>query len=127
MDKKVINEEQFRKLVINEAKRMMAEEKGSPEKKESAPNNKKVTAEDVEALISEIQSMNKSISSLHKELETNESDDSKVINEEVDEKIMRDTNMDEYNQKKNVFHPSENEKDKWNRMLNYNIPKDKDR
>ncbi|MEK6829893.1 MAG: hypothetical protein AABY15_07270 [Nanoarchaeota archaeon] len=123
MDNKiVINEEQFRKLVIREAKKILSEEIIQKEDKKEAPASKrKVTFEKVESLIKEIEGMSKSISSIKIE----DGDVKLVISEK--KTVKRDVDMDEYNKKKNVIHVNENEKDKWNRMLNYKIPSDNER
>lgn len=122
MDKQIINEEQFRKLVIKEAKRIFSEE----ETNTPAIESKKIHFDDIKKLINEMEDMNKSITSLNPTL-TEE-----VIEESIDEvqeetKPERDLNVNEHNRKKNVKHVNEDEKDRWNRMLNYNVPKDEER
>jgi len=119
MDKKVINEEQFRKLVIKEAKKVISEEEITPIVEE-----RKITFDKVESLIKEMEVSNKSISSisLSEDLYTGEKEG---IKEGL--KPERDLDVLEHNRKKNVNHVNEGEKDKWNRMLNYEVPTDDER
>lgn len=130
MDKKVLNEAQFRKLVLSEAKKIIAEENAGANSEEvSKPTAKrKVTFERVESLIKEIEGMPKSILSISFENESSTAEDK---TEGLEEKWIpnkdRDLNPIEHNKKKNVMHVNENEKEKWSRMLNYKIPSDKER
>ncbi len=130
MDKKVLNEAQFRKLVLSEAKKIIAEgNAGANSEEVSKPTAKrKVTFERVESLIKEIEGMPKSILSISFE---GESSTAEVKTEGLEEKWIpnkdRDLNPIEHNKKKNVMHVNENEKEKWSRMLNYKIPSDKER
>ena len=121
MDKKTINEAQFRKLVIAEAKKVISEEETTAAKAEP---KRKITFDKVETLINEMEIMNKSISSLSIEL-----DSKKEVVEEAEEKKgpNRDLDVNEHNKNKNITHVNEGEKDKWNRMLNYNVPSDDER
>jgi hypothetical protein len=131
MDKKVINESQFRKLVISEAKKIMiseGEDKASAENSEFK-SKRKVTFEGIESLIDKMQGMNKSIASIIEEESVNSSGE--LIEGQQTEtwvpKQERDLNPIEHNKKKNIMHVNEGEKDKWNRMLNYKIPSDDER
>ena len=117
MEKKVINEEQFKRLVIEEAKKYMSEDT-----EKSINSKKRITIENVESLINKIESKNKSISSIKLD---NVFSESKGL--ELDKKISRDIDMDNYNSKKNIIHINEEEKGKWQRMLNYEIPSDEKR
>lgn len=125
MDKITINEEQFRKLVIREAKKILAEEKEAKEiKKESPESKRKITFENVENLIKKMDGLSKSISSI----KFDEESVKEVVSEKIENKQMkRDIDMDEYNKSKNIIHVNEKEKDKWNRMMNYKIPSDNER
>jgi hypothetical protein len=127
MDKKVINEEQFRKLVISEAKKFLAEDENSstPEENVAPKSKRKVTFDKVESLIKEMEQMPKSITSISFDDEV--ADNSSEIMEEVSKKPNRDLDVIEHNKKKNIIHVNEGEKDKWNRMLNYKIPTDEER
>lgn len=126
MDKKVLNEAQFRKLVLSEAKKIIAEENAGVNSEEiSKPTAKrKVTFEKVESLIKEIESMPKSILSISFE---DESSNTEGLEEKWIPNKDRDLNPIEHNKKKNIMHVNENEKEKWSRMLNYKIPSDKER
>jgi len=131
MDKKVINEEQFRKLVLNEAKKVMAEGDSSP-KKEETSKTKKFSFDKVEGLIGEMETMNKSITSI---IEESSDDADKEIVEEgklgLEQNWSPNQNRDldpiEHNKKKNVLHMNEGEKEKWKRMMGYEIPDDEKR
>jgi hypothetical protein len=127
MDKKVINKEQFKKLVIEEAKKFFPKEDLSVSEKES---NRKITFNKVESLINEMKNVKKSISSLiENEVSDNLNEGIKSLEEEGSwsPKRERDLDVNIHNKKKNIIHVNENEKDKWNRMLKYNIPSDNDR
>jgi hypothetical protein len=126
MDKKVINEEQFRKLVISEAKKILSEEESSPApEKNIAPTSKKrLTFDKVESLIREMEQMPKSI----KSISLNDEVLSKsTIVEDKSKKPNRDLDVNEHNKKKNIIHVNEGEKDKWSRMMKYQIPSDENR
>lgn len=125
MDKKTINEAQFRKLVIEEAKKFISKE--SPVVKVESKG--KITFDKVETLINEMEAMNKSISSLVTENDINVFEPLK--NEEsigmwIPRKE-RDLDVNKHNNNKNTTHINEGEKDKWNRLLKYNIPSDEQR
>jgi len=119
MDKKVINEEQFKKLVIKEAGKIISESKGDVQK-----NSRKVTFDSVENLIKEMETSNKSISSINliDELYTEKEGVISEVN-----KPNRDLDVNKHNKNKNVKHINEGEKDKWSRMMNYKVPKDEER
>lgn len=134
MDKKVINESQFRKLVISEAKKIIVSEN---EEKETSNNKRRITFSNVESLISEMESMNTSIiktlmgeEAVKEVVSEYENTDITTKSEEQTgwtPKKERDLNPIEHNNKKNIMHVNEGEKDKWNRMLNYIIPSDDER
>ena len=119
MDKRVVNEKQFRKLVINEANKVISEEE-----KKAPKTKRKITFDKVESLIKEMKKSNKSIASITTD---SISDESEEIVKEEKYKPNRDLNVIEHNKKKNIIHVNENEKDKWNRMLNYEVPSDEER
>lgn len=126
MDKKIINEEQFRKLVISEAKKFISEDSISNSNKKSAPESRrKISFDKVESLIREMEQMPKSIKSISLDDITNKSAD--IIEEVSVVKPNRDLDVIEHNKNKNIIHVNEGEKDKWNRMLNYRIPTDDQR
>jgi hypothetical protein len=122
MDKKVINEEQFKKLVISEAKKFLSEDKSEEPSTDNV--KKKFSFDKVESLISEMEDMNKSISSL---IDINDQPEAEDKNEGWTPKQERDLDPIEHNKKKNIMHVDEGEKDKWKRMLDYKIPKDDER
>jgi len=128
MDKKVINKEQFRKLVIEEAKKFISEEDLSPAENTKKESTRKVTFDKVEGLISELENMNKSISSLF-EVSENFIGGPKASDEHLTwtPKVERDLDPIEHNKKKNFKHINESEKDRIKRMLDYNVPKDEER
>lgn len=127
MNKKVINEEQFKKLVINEAKRLFSESKKSaPVVKKIETKPKRLTIEAVENLIKEMEGLNTSINKLSLSI----LDESKIeLNNKPDtlEGPKRSLDVIEHNKNKNINHVNENEKETWNRMMKYKVPKDEDR
>jgi len=127
MDKKIINEEQFKKLVINEAKKIFYEdEKSTPAVEEIKTKSKRLSIYEVENFIKEMEEMNTSITSLSLSI----LDESEKVSEETTEESTgpnRELDVNEHNRKKNVKHVNENEKDRIKRMLDYNVPKDEDR
>jgi len=126
MDKKVINQEQFRKLVIEEAKKFISEkEVSTPVKEVAQAPKRKISFDKVESLINEMEGMNKSISSLSIDLDS--ASNSEEVIEEGTKKPNRDLDVNEHNKKKNILHVNEGEKDKWNRLLKYNVPSDEQR
>lgn len=131
MDKKTINEEQFKKLVIKEAKKIFSEnEKVTPivenNKVDKSAKTNKLSIDEVESLIKEMEEMNTSITSLSSSV----LGESKETAEEIVEgsnKPDRGLDVIKHNKGKNVIHVDEKEKDKWSRMMNYEVPKDEDR
>ena len=124
MDKKVINEEQFRKMVIEEAKKFISEEEATPAKTVKPESKRKITFDKVESLISEMKGMNKSISSLSIDVD---SEEKTSVEEGWKPQQNRDLDVNEHNKKKSFNHVNENEKDRIKRMLDYNVPKDEER
>ena len=131
MDKKVINEEQFKKLVISEAKKIFSEEENT---ETTAKDKRRVTFDNVESLINEMENMNTSISSILDAANDAVSDAANDAPSTIDEsaenwKPNQDRDLDaiEHNKKKNIMHVNESEKDKWKRMLGYEIPNDEER
>jgi len=123
MDKKVINEEQFRKLVIKEAGKILSENfDDAPE----AKGSRTITFDKVESLIKEMKDMNKSISSINMDIKEEVIEEVKEI-KEAKKGPNRGLDVNEHNKKKNITHVNEGEKDKWSRMLNYEVPSDNER
>lgn len=126
MDKKIVNKEQFTKLVINEAKKYLSEE--TDDKKEvKIKSDRKISFSEVESLINEMEKMPTSISSIIKNDRENIEEVNNIENKSWTPNEKRDFDILEHNKKKNIIHVNENEKDKWKRMLDYNIPKDEER
>jgi type III secretory pathway component EscV len=127
MDKKIINEEQFKKLVIKEAKKIFSEDKKSIPAVEVKTESKRLSIDEVDNLIKEMEEMNTSITSLSLSI----LDESENVSEKTIEESKggpdRTLDVIEHNRKKNINHVNENEKDRIKRMLNYNVPKDEDR
>ena len=128
MDKKTINKEQFKRLVIEEAKKFISEEDLSPTENRKKETNRRITFDKVEGLISEMEGMNKSISFLFEE------GDNFVGGPKASDEYLtwapnkdRDLNVNEHNKNKNFKHINESEKDRIKRMLSYNVPKDEER
>lgn len=120
MDKKILNEAQFRKLVIEEAKKFISQEVVSQPAIVENKGKRKISFDKVESLINEIESINKSISSLSIESEEVIEEDTKLKSNQKN----RDLDVIEHNKKKNILHVNEGEKEKWNRMLKYEVPSD---
>jgi hypothetical protein len=129
MDKKVINEDQFRKLVIKEAKKIFAEDdKTTPIVEGKKPEtSSRIKFDDVEKLINEIEGMNKSITSISLSVKDEEVIEESAEAVEETKGPNRDLDVNEHNRKKNTKHVNESEKDRIKRMLDYNVPKDGDR
>jgi hypothetical protein len=138
-----MNREEFKKFVLEEAKKYISstEEGVKPtqikegvEVKSSPKKELDITPDEVKSLAEEISKINKSIDFRNPviadvELVSESEDKSKSKNTYVkpSEKIKRYDDMIDYNNKKDLNHINESEKDKWNRMLNYRIPGDEDR
>lgn len=123
MKKKTINEAQFRKLVIEEAKKIISKKEVTQPIVVENKEKRKISFDKVESLINEIENINKSISSIS-------IDSEEVIEENIKLKPNqknRDLDVIEHNKKKNILHVNEGEKDKWSRMLKYAIPPDEKR
>jgi len=127
MDKKIINEEQFKKLVIKEAKKIFSEDKKSIPAVEVKTESKRLSIDEVDNLIKEMEEMNTSITSLSLSILDESENVSEETIEESKEGPDRTLDVIEHNRKKNINHVNENEKDRIKRMLNYNVPKDEDR
>lgn len=115
-------------MVINEAKKFIDEgDKSTPENINTEKSKRKITFDKVESLINEMDNMNCSISKI--ELDNISPENGIQIMEEEKSEISekRSMNIDEHNKKKDFKHTNEGEKDKWKRMLDYQIPKDEER
>lgn len=95
-------------------------------------NSENITPEQIKKLAEEIKKINKKIDLRNPLIsETKDSVVSNILSEtKKDENYHlreRELNVDEINRKKNVNHVNESEKDKWKRMMGYNIPNDDSR
>jgi hypothetical protein len=144
-----MNKEEFKKYVIAEATKYLfstenkaanniqenAEEKVLVKKKlmnaESAPINEskvKLNPSSIKNLAEEIKKINKKIDLRNPLIsESNESIVEAILNENKSTLREREVDVDEINKKKHIGFQNEGEKDKWNRMLGYNIPSDEER
>lgn len=132
-----MTKEEFKKYVLAEAQKyLFSTEKGTPEViKENAQvditpdTSLSITPSDITKLAEEMKKINKTID-LRNPL-ISESDESLVetiLNENAKEAgRTRVLDVDDINKKKHIPFQNEGEKDKWNRMLNYDIPTDEDR
>jgi len=130
MDKKTINEEQFKKLVINETKKIFSEESPALKENITPKSERKITFDKVESLIKEMEQVSKSIKSISlNEIATKQTTehDAKLTVVKEASKPNRSFDVDSHNNKKNITHVDEGEKDKWNRMMKYQIPSDENR
>lgn len=123
MDKKVINEEQFRKLVIKEAGKILSE---NAEDTSTAKDKRTITFDKVESLINEMNDMNKSITSINADIKEEVIEEAKEV-EDTKKGPNRGLDVNKHNKNKNIIHVNEGEKDKWSRMLNYEVPSDNER
>ncbi len=108
-------------------KKVMAAE-NAPESAITPVNESAITPSQIKKLVEEIKKINKVID-LRNPL-ISESDESLVeslINEGKNDIRERELDVDGINKKKHITFQNEGEKNKWERMLNYNIPNDEER
>ena len=134
-----MNQEEFQKYVIAEAKKHLfsTENKVSTDSLNIIKENvetepikviKKLNPSQIKNLAEEIKKINKKID-LRNPL-ISESDESLVetilnVNKAIYKE--REVDVDELNNKKHITFQNEGEKDRWNRMLKYNVPDDEER
>lgn len=131
-----MNKEEFRKYVIAEAKKYLfstenAKSVESPktiqETVKVKPTTCNITPSEIKKLAEEMKQINKIIDLRNPLIsESEESLVESIINKNKPSKGTP-LNLDEINKKKHINHQNEGEKDKWNRMLGYNIPSDEER
>lgn len=133
-----MNKEDFKKYVIAEAKKhLFSTENELPAKplniiKENATivdnRENKLNPLEIKNLAEEIKKINKKID-LRSPLisESNESFVENILKENKSTLRERDVDVDEINKKKHIGFQNEGEKDKWDRMMGYNVPTDDDR
>lgn len=133
-----MNKEDFKKYVIAEAQKyLFSTENEIPVNKiqeNSAPantfipiNEGKLNPSEIKNLAEEIKKINKKIDLRNPLIsESNESFIETILSEN---KTIRErhVDVDDINKKKHTSFKNEGEKDKWNRMLNYNVPDDENR
>ena len=133
-----MTKEEFRKYVIAEAQKQLFSQ---TEKTAANTASKKVVSENVKAkkeeapsidpldiqrLAEEIKKINKKIDLRNPLIsESGESLVESILNDKP--KISDREHVDGINKKKHINFQNEGEKDKWNRMLNYNVPDDEER
>lgn len=86
-----------------------------------------ITPDQIKKLAEEMKKINKKIDLKNPLIsELGESMLSSVLNESKENISLkeRQLDVDDLNKKKNVIHVNESEKDKWKRMMNYNVFKD---
>lgn len=133
-----MNKEDFKKYVIAEAKKhLFSTENEVPAKplnviKENttieANSENKLNPLEIKNLAEEIKKINKKID-LRSPLisESNESFVENILKENKAALREREVDVDDINKKKHIGFQNEGEKDKWNRMMGYNVPTDEDR
>lgn len=129
-----MTKEEFQKYVIAEAtKYLFSNENEVPAKspktiKESVENNSiPVTASDIKKLAEEMKKINKKIDLRNPLISENNDSLVESIIKDNKKSAERQLDVDSLNKKKHVTFQNEGEKDKWNRMLKYNVPNDEER
>lgn len=129
-----MTKEEFKKYVLAEAQKYLF----SPEKdvpavvKENVQviatpaNTPSVEPSDIKKLAEEMKKINKTIDLRNPLISENEESLVETILNENKSKE-RYLDVDDINKKKHISFQNEGEKDKWNRMLNYNVPDDESR
>ena len=100
---------------------------GAPASAFTPINEGKLNPSEIKNLAEEIKKINKKIDLRNPLIsESNESLIETILNEN---KTIRErhVDVDDINKKKHTSFKNEGEKDKWNRMLNYNVPDDENR
>ncbi len=97
-------------------------------------DNKKsenITPDQIKKLVGEMKKINKKIDLRNPMIsESNDSIVSSILEEDAKNKAVpreRQLDVNEINRKKNLGHISESEKDKWKRMMKYDVPDDESR
>lgn len=139
-----MDNEALKKLVIEEAKKIIFEGKGNSAKQKISEETTKtpevsITPEDVFALAEEMKKINKKIDLNHPLInesvikfideassETQE-EKTEIVQEESAGLRDRELDVDKINKSKHVNFQNENEKDTWKRILGYDVPTDEDR
>lgn len=97
-------------------------------------DNKKsenITPDQIKKLVGEMKKINKKIDLRNPMIsESNDSIVSSILEEDAKNNAVpreRQLDVNEINRKKNLGHISESEKDKWKRMMKYDVPDDESR
>jgi hypothetical protein len=93
-------------------------------------NSNKITPDQIRKLAEEVKKINKKIDLRNPLIsESQKSIVSNILESSEPEKIIRDRHLDldVLNKSKHVNHVNESEKDKWKRMMKYDVPNDETR
>lgn len=130
-----MNKEEFKKYVIAEASKYLFSTENnltdiapiSQVHNDSGHDDSKINPSEIKKLAEEIKKLNKKIDLRNPLIsESSESFVETILSENKPVKE-RQADVDEINKKKHIPFQNEGEKDKWNRMLGYNIPPDEER
>jgi hypothetical protein len=131
MDKEV-----FKKIVIEEAKKVIFEGQDNSITEKTSDNTgiKGITPNQVKALAEEMKKINKKIDlknpliseSVIKVVDET-SKEAEEINESENSLRERELDVDTINKKKHINFQNEGEKDTWKRILGYDVPSDEER
>jgi hypothetical protein len=111
-----------------EAKKRLMNSEGAPESAFTPVNEEKLSPSEIKNLAEEIKKINKKIDLRNPLIsESDESFVETIINENKFTLREREVDVDDINKKKHIGFQNEGEKDKWNRMLGYNVPSDEER
>lgn len=133
-----MNKEEFKKYVISEAtKYIFSKEEETPsETLNTLKENVTISTEEVKAnkpsiSPSEIKKLAEEMKQINKKIDLRNPLISESSESLVESIIKKNKNapldVDGINKKKHINFQNEGEKEKWNRMLNYNIPDDENR
>jgi hypothetical protein len=113
-----------------EAKKKLMNAEGAPASAFTPINESegKLNPSSIKNLAEEIKKINKKIDLRNPLIsESNESLIETILSENKSALREREVDVDDINKKKHIGFQNEGEKDKWNRMLGYNIPNDEER
>lgn len=136
-----MTKEEFQKYVISEARKYLFSnenvepldskkpiKEGVEETIAPASGEEKLTPSQIKNLAEEMKKINKKIDLRNPLIsESSESLVETILNESKPSLRDRELDVDDINKKKHIPFQNEGEKDKWNRMLNYNVPSDEER
>ena len=130
-----MNQEEFRAYVIAEAKKYLTQEtpkvsKEKPKVIESVvvPVKPSIAVSDITRLVDEMKKINKSIDLRNPLIFEGEGSMVESIMQEGKDALReRELDVDGINKQKHISFQNEAEKEKWNRMLKYDVPNDENR